>query len=423
MKKFLFIHTILAFCFSFVYNSSFAQVNMSTASGTYTQDFNTLASSGTGITWTDNSTIANWYSQRTGTGSLYGANDGSVTSTGNFLYSFGSTSSSDRALGTYGGATATFASAGDFAHGVLLRNTSGATMTDIRVSWTLEQWRKSGTNNTHTIFFWYKTSSSTITALNPAAETGNSTTNATNGWTAVTALNLNAPINTTAPAVLDGNASANRVSKTDISIPSLSLANNSYIMLKWDDPDHASGDQSMAIDDVTIAWGSAMPVELTSFEGKYTGGGANLLTWTTASERDNKGFDIERSIDGKNFEAIGQIKGNNKPSTYQFMDNQPFATSYYRLKQMDFDGKVSYSAIVSVVRQGKGTGLKVYPTLVTNNVLTVDTEGETRDFSVINLLGQQVLKGTTAAQIDVSVLSKGTYLIKVGTEVAKFVKQ
>jgi hypothetical protein len=75
------------------------------------------------------------------------------------------------------------------------------------------------------------------------------------------------------------------------------------------------------------------------------------------------------------------------------------------------------------VRQGKGNGLKVYPTLVTNNVLTVDTEGETRDFSVINLLGQQVLTGTTAAQIDVSVLSKGTYLIKVGTEVAKFVKQ
>jgi hypothetical protein len=173
----------------------------------------------------------------------------------------------------------------------------------------------------------------------------------------------------------------------------------------------------------TVFTGSVFPVELTSFEGNYTGGGANLLTWTTASERDNKGFDIERSIDGKNFEAIGQIKGNNKPSTYQFMDNQPFATSYYRLKQMDFDGKVSYSAIVSVVRQGKGNGLKVYPTLVTNNVLTVDTEGETRDFSVINLLGQQVLTGTTAAQIDVSVLSKGTYLIKVGTEVAKFVKQ
>ncbi len=169
--------------------------------------------------------------------------------------------------------------------------------------------------------------------------------------------------------------------------------------------------------------GSVFPVELTSFEGKYTGGGANLLTWTTASERDNKGFDIERSVDGKNFEAIGQIKGNNKPSTYQFIDNQPFATSYYRLKQMDFDGKVSYSAIISVVRQDKGNGLKVYPTLVTNNVLTVDTEGETRDFSVTNLLGQQVLTGTTTAQIDVSTLSQGTYLLKVGTAVAKFVKQ
>jgi Secretion system C-terminal sorting domain len=46
-----------------------------------------------------------------------------------------------------------------------------------------------------------------------------------------------------------------------------------------------------------------------------------------------------------------------------------------------------------------------------------------RDFSVMNLLGQQVLVGKTTTQIDVSSLAKGTYMLKVGSEVAKFVKQ
>jgi hypothetical protein len=84
-----------------------AQVSMSTASGSYTQDFNTLQSSGTGHTWMDNSTIANWYAQKTGTGSLYDANDGSVTTAGNFLFSFGVAGinpATDRTLESYGAA-------------------------------------------------------------------------------------------------------------------------------------------------------------------------------------------------------------------------------------------------------------------------------------------------------------------------------
>lgn len=118
------------------------------------------------------------------------------------------------------------------------------------------------------------------------------------------------------------------------------------------------------------------------------------------------------------------MKGNNKPSSYQFVDNQPFATSYYRLRQVDFDGTETFSKIVSVQLKGKGKGLAIYPTLVSNGILTVDTEGgRLRDFSVSNLLGQQVLVGKTTQQIDVSALAKGTYILKVGTDVAKFVKQ
>ena len=167
-----------------------------------------------------------------------------------------------------------------------------------------------------------------------------------------------------------------------------------------------------------------LPIELTQFDVQNTEGSKNHLTWRTASEKDNSHFDIERSTDGNNFYNIGQVKGNNKPSSYQFVDNQPFATSYYRLRQIDFDGTETVSKIVSAELKGKSKGLKIYPTIVSNGILTVNTEGEQLDdFSVTNLLGQQVLVGKTTTQIDVSSLSKGTYVLKVGTEVAKFVKQ
>jgi Secretion system C-terminal sorting domain len=175
---------------------------------------------------------------------------------------------------------------------------------------------------------------------------------------------------------------------------------------------------------------ATLPIELLSFKATPSVS-SNLLAWTTANEVNNKGFDIERSIDGTTFSAFGQVKGANKPRTYQYVDNQPFNTTYYRLKQIDFDGTETYSKIVSVELKGKAKGLKVYPTLVSDGVLTVEviarneaTEGrQLFDFSVTNLLGQQVLTGKTSQQIDVSALAKGTYILKVGAEQVKFVKQ
>ncbi len=164
-----------------------------------------------------------------------------------------------------------------------------------------------------------------------------------------------------------------------------------------------------------------LPVELLSFSGKNTEGGSRLA-WATASEMNNKHFDIERSTDGTTFHNIGQVKGNNKPSSYEFVDNQPFATSYYRLKQVDFDGKETLSKVVSVELKGKSKGLKAYPNPV-SNILTVDYTDEA-DFQILNLLGQQVLTGKTNGQrLDVSALPQGTYILKVGTDVANFVKQ
>lgn len=167
-----------------------------------------------------------------------------------------------------------------------------------------------------------------------------------------------------------------------------------------------------------------LPIELLSFTGKGTEGG-NLLTWETANEVNNKGFQVERLAPptpskGENWEVLGFKTANNKAGTYEFMDNAPLPISTYRLRQIDFDGKETLSKVISIAATGKGK-LKAYPNPV-SDVLTIETT-EISDYQIYNLLGQQVLNGKATQRIDVSALPQGTYFLKVGAEQVKFMKQ
>ncbi|RYZ52286.1 MAG: choice-of-anchor D domain-containing protein, partial [Sphingobacteriales bacterium] len=214
-----------------------AQVPMS-VTGSTTQTFDGLAAG----TWTNGGatpTIANWYAERTGTGTTIAVDTG--TNAGGNLYSYGATGNSDRSLGSLGSSNST---AGNFAYGVLLQNTSASAITDMRVTYTMEQWRNSGAA-AQTLTFYYKISATAFSGLNP---------NSSTGWTAVTALNTTTPITSGTAGALVGNNSANKVTLTNVSIPTLSVPAGSYIMLKWDDPDHTGSDHGISIDDVTINW-------------------------------------------------------------------------------------------------------------------------------------------------------------------------
>ena len=250
MKKIL-----IALAFPFF---GFSQFSI-TATGSYSQDFNTLLNSGTTNPWVDNSTILNCYAQRSGTGTNY-AGDNGAGNTGN-LYSYGTTAASERALGSLGSSNA---AAGNFAYGIQFQNNTTGIVNNFTVSYTMEQWRKSGVVAGQTLTFWYKVSGSAITALNPNS-------NAT--WTQVTALTATTPINTATAAALDGNLTANQVVFTNIVIPGLSLNQGEYLMLKWDDPDHAGSDNGISIDDVTISWATSCNSTNTISEiacGSYT---------------------------------------------------------------------------------------------------------------------------------------------------------
>ena len=164
-----------------------------------------------------------------------------------------------------------------------------------------------------------------------------------------------------------------------------------------------------------------LSTELLSFKGTPSVSG-NLLTWQTANEVNNKGFQVEKLQSTGGWDVLGFVAGKGKSSTYDFLDVAPpsgAGGAYYRLRQFDNDGKETLTKVISVSSKGSDK-LKTYPNPV-SNTLTIETEVK-GDFQILNLLGQQVLSGKTASQIDVSALPQGTYFLKISTEQVKFIK-
>jgi Secretion system C-terminal sorting domain len=168
--------------------------------------------------------------------------------------------------------------------------------------------------------------------------------------------------------------------------------------------------------------GTILPIELIDFKA-VAKENTTILNWATASETNNQGFDIERSLNGADFVKIAFVKGagtTNIIQRYTYTDATVQSTAYYRLKQVDTDGIFEYSKVVSV-STNRTNPLKIYPSPV-STTLNIQSESKS-DFQILNLLGQEVLRGQTAQAVDVSALPQGNYILKVGTEQVKFVKQ
>ncbi len=189
---------------------------------------------------------------------------------------------------------------------------------------------------------------------------------------------------------------------------------------------------------------TVLPVTLANFSGT-TNNGINTLSWTTVTETNNTGFELLRSIDGINFTKLAFVAsksatGNSSTSLqYQFADNSPLATAnYYRLKQIDKDGKTTVSNIVLLkgFKSNKLEVVAVYPNPVQDklNLLIVSTKIAKGsivivDYSGKTLVSQQVqlINGEINVQLNTNQLVKGNYVIRLtnGLETAtnKFVKQ
>lgn len=172
-----------------------------------------------------------------------------------------------------------------------------------------------------------------------------------------------------------------------------------------------------------------LPVQLGSFTVKANNDKA-FLDWIIFTELKNTGFDIERSKDGINFEQIGFVAGkgsSNTTSQYQYIDNNPLqGINYYRLKQIDMDGSITYSQVKSVLFNSKPL-VTFYPNPV-KNILSIDGNGEQLTGTIIlydangRIVSQVKLEAVYLFKMDVSKLSAGIYHYRLNNINGTFTK-
>ncbi len=166
-----------------------------------------------------------------------------------------------------------------------------------------------------------------------------------------------------------------------------------------------------------------LPVELVRFTGEVINNNEVLLKWVTASEENNQHFVIERSKDGNRFEVIGTVEGNGTTtatSNYQFLDEAPhFGRNYYRLKQVDFNGRFEFSEIVTVTIKGNDLpDAIVYPNPAETQTIMrmVKPLQEDATLEVVSAIGQVMYQivlpaGTNSHRIDMSDYHAGFYYL------------
>jgi hypothetical protein len=201
-------------------------------SGTYSQDFNTLVTTG-------NDTASNlptgWLMTETGTAANQRYTAGTGSSTSGDTYSFGATGNTDRAFGSLqsGSLVPTI--------GARFLNNSGGNINTITFTYTGEQWRCGATGRQDRLDFQYATAATSLT-------------DAAGNWADVNSLDFNTP-NTTGPVgLLDGNAAANRTTGITFTLTALSIPNGSTFYIRWQDFNPSGSDDGLSIDDFTMTY-------------------------------------------------------------------------------------------------------------------------------------------------------------------------
>jgi endonuclease/exonuclease/phosphatase family metal-dependent hydrolase len=271
--------------------------------GIYSQNFDSLAGSGPAIGWTNNITLPGWYASRSvAPNDVTNYNAGTGSSSTGSLYSFGSSSSAERALGSLASGTP-----GHFAYGVRFTNDTGFARTNFAISYTGEQWR-AASPTAQKLLFYYQAGSMLTNADAPGAQ----------NWTAISALDFVSP-NTNATQALIGNATTNQTVFINIVLAGVRVPAGQELFLRWFDADDAGSDDGLAIDNLTVTFGDivtnvapAPDTNITFSLLTYNVNGNGATNWSTNSPQ---------------VQAIGQQMQYLQPDIVTFQEI-PFDLSY-----------------------------------------------------------------------------------------------
>jgi hypothetical protein len=178
-------------------------------------------------------------------------------------------------------------------------------------------------------------------------------------------------------------------------------------------------------------------VELLSFTGKLNDQKITVLDWVTASEENNKQFDVEISADGSSFTLLGSVlsQGNSgSEQYYQYVHIAPQpGTSWYRLKQIDWDGQWKYSNIIQVNVSNDMVRPFVYPVPAKNSItINFGMQAKRADISILSTdmktMKQETINGPALKrEINIQTLPQGVYFIRLTTDghtrILRFIKE
>lgn len=299
----------------------------------YTQDFNTLA-----ITGTSSTLPTGWAFTESGTSanSTYTAGTGSST-TGD-TYSFGAASDTDRALGGLqsGSLIPTI--------GACFANNTGSTITSLAIMYTGEQWRSGETGRTDRLDFQYSLDATSLT---------------TGTWTNVDTLDFTT-LNTASIGAKDGNATANRATIT-LTITSLTIVNGATFYIRWNDFNATGSDDGLAIDDFSLTPTAPTAVQMIELSAQVKATPSSrpahskgvlrgaVINWRTGFEVDNLGFNIYRDEQGQRIKLNPSLiagsalfAGASTPLTagqsYVWSDSAGDQGARYWLEEIDLSG-------------------------------------------------------------------------------------
>jgi hypothetical protein len=162
-----------------------------------------------------------------------------------------------------------------------------------------------------------------------------------------------------------------------------------------------------------------LPVDFLGIDAKKQSSSQASVTWSTASEKNNDYFVIERSNGDMNFVELGRLQGkgnSNEVMKYEFIDNDysDRVNAWYRIKQVDKDGAFSYSRIV--VLEPLADLIEVFPNPFVNNFV-VNAKGN-HELTLFDITGKKVLSKSIDGQTSISLpptTENGVYILEIRT--------
>lgn len=201
----------------------------------------------------------------------------------------------------------------------------------------------------------------------------------------------------------------------DVVTPTVSLTDFKIV--------YDSGNGTIQFDNFLMTIETPLPVELSRFDARRVDSQA-LLSWSTASETNNSHFNIERSPDGREFAEIGRVVGAGtvrEKQEYTFIDENPLpGANYYRLRQIDYDGRYSFSPVRRVMLGSLETAFLLFPSPADDYLQVQRAEAGDADsaWEIFDMGGRRLATGifpaeSTETPVFVGDFQAGTYCMRL----------